>query len=296
MKKFGLSVAGVCLLAVSVLAGKVAAQEKEMSGPPKILTVAREFVKPGKNGQDHEKTESMFVEAMRKAKWPTTYLGMESLSGKNRALFLTGYESFDAWEKDVAGEQKNPVLAASLQRAYTADAVLLDSFETSVWMYRPDMSMNPPADVSGFRLMEFDVFHIKPGQEAEWDEAVKMVKEAYGKVPDTHWAMYQMLYGGGGVYVVITPMSGGAEIDKGFAADKQFAEAMGADGMKRLSELSRMAVESRDNELFLINAHMSYVSDDVANKAPDFWKPKATHAAAGSAKKDEKKPEVTTKP
>jgi hypothetical protein len=293
MKTFALSVAGVCLLTASVLAGRAAAQEKEMTGPPKILTVAREFVKPGKNGQDHEKTESMFVEAMRKAKWPTSYLGMESLSGKNRALFLTGYESFDAWEKDIAAEQKNAVLAASLQRAYEADAVLLDSFETSVWMYRPDQSMNPPSDVSKFRLMEFDVFHIKPGQEAEWDEAVKMVKEAYAKVPDSHWAMYQLLYGGGGAYVVITPMSGGADVDKGFAADKQFAEAMGADGMKRLSELSRMAIESRDNELFLVNAHMSYVSEEVANKAPDFWKPKATHAAV--AKKDEKKEEAAPK-
>jgi hypothetical protein len=290
MKKFGLSVAGVCFLAASVLAGKVAAQEKEMSGPPKILTVAREFVKPGKNGPDHERTESMFVDAMRRAKWPTHYLGMESLSGKNRALFLTGYESFDAWEKDVAAEQKNTVLAGSIQRAYEADATLLDSFETSVWMYRPDQSMNPPADVSGFRLMEFDVFHIKPGQEAEWDEAVKLVKEAYSKVPDSHWAMYQLLYGGGGTYVVISPSSGGAEIDKGFAADKQFAEAMGADGMKRLSELSRMAIESRDNELFLVNAHMSYVSDEVASKAPDFWKPKSTHLATGAKKEEKKEP------
>ena len=54
------------------------------------------IVKPSKAGVAHEKAESVFVDAMRRAKWPTYYIGMTSLSGKARALFLTSFESFDA--------------------------------------------------------------------------------------------------------------------------------------------------------------------------------------------------------
>jgi hypothetical protein len=76
----------------------VAAQED--MGPPKVLVIEREFVKPGKAGSLHEKSESQFVQAFTAAKWPTHYLAMASLSGRPRALFMLGYPSFEAWEKD----------------------------------------------------------------------------------------------------------------------------------------------------------------------------------------------------
>ena len=89
--------------------------------PPKILTITREFVKPGKNGNAHDKTESMFVSAMAAAKWPAHYLAMDSVSGKPRSLFFTGYESFEAWQKDVQAQEKNATLWAALDRANEAD-------------------------------------------------------------------------------------------------------------------------------------------------------------------------------
>jgi hypothetical protein len=54
---------------------------------------------------------------MSDAKWPTYYLGLDSLSGKVRSIFLTGYDSFETWEKDMHAQQKNPKLAAALDRA-----------------------------------------------------------------------------------------------------------------------------------------------------------------------------------
>jgi len=35
---------------------------------------------------------------MARAKWPTHYLAVDSITGKPRSLFFTGYESFEAWE------------------------------------------------------------------------------------------------------------------------------------------------------------------------------------------------------
>ena len=90
-----------------LLGGLGMAVAQEPTPPPKVLSVIREFVKPGKSGAPHEKAESAFVQAMTRAKWPTHYLAVSSITGKPRVLFLTGYDSFEAWEKDVLATQSN---------------------------------------------------------------------------------------------------------------------------------------------------------------------------------------------
>src|SRR6516164_3611764 len=87
------------LCSFSVGAGVVLAQEGVMA-PPKVLVIEREFLKPGKAGSAHAKTESAFVQAMTAAKWPTHYLAMDSLSGPSRSLFFLGNPSFEGWEAD----------------------------------------------------------------------------------------------------------------------------------------------------------------------------------------------------
>src|ERR1700730_5239292 len=109
------------LLGTCVLVGGLGiAAAQETTPPPKVLSIQREFIKPGKAGAVHEKSESAFVQAMTRAKWPTHYLALNALSGKSRALFLTGYDSFEAWEKDTLAVQKTPTLSAAIDRAALA--------------------------------------------------------------------------------------------------------------------------------------------------------------------------------
>ena len=112
-------------LSLAVVGSSLAAaqemQGQEMQGPPKVLQITREFIKPGKSGALHDASESKFVAAMTKAKWPTHYVAMNSLSGKSRALYLAGYPSFDAWGKDNAAIDKNKDLSAELDRDSVAD-------------------------------------------------------------------------------------------------------------------------------------------------------------------------------
>src|ERR1700733_8903870 len=128
MKKLiGLSV-GLGLLFIG--SGIASAQEMpDKMGPPKVLVIMREFLKPGKSGSLHEKTESAFVNAMAAAKWPTHYFAADSLSGPSRSLFFVGYDSFAAWEKDNTATQNNTTLASALDRASIADGDLLTSYE-----------------------------------------------------------------------------------------------------------------------------------------------------------------------
>jgi hypothetical protein len=181
MRKFDRFVVALSLAAT--YACVTAAQETPSgsSSIPKVLQITREFVKPGKAGMVHDKTESAFVDAMAHAKWPTHYIGMTSLSGKSRALYLTSYESFDAWQKDTEAVTKNATLSAALERALVADGELLDSMDQGVFYFREEMSLHPRADLSQMRFMALVLFHVRPGKEKQWTEVVNMAKAGYEK-------------------------------------------------------------------------------------------------------------------
>lgn len=281
---------GVCL--ALVCAEVAAAQESRAHKPPQILTITREFVKPGKTGPAHEKAESLYVEAFERAKWPTHYIGMESLSGKARALFFVGYESFEAWEKDAQATARNEALSAGIAHADAVDGELLESKDLAAWYYEEEGSYNSAVDIASIRCFEIERFTIRQGHEKEWNEAVKLVKTALAKSrPDSQWAMYAAVYGvGTPTHIVITPLKSAAEIDRAFANNPKFAAAMGEDGMKRLDELSAAAIESSETNLFTINPKMSYPAEDWVKANPEFWKPKA--AAPAAPKKSAKKPDA----
>jgi hypothetical protein len=253
---------------------------------PKVLAITREFTKPGKSGMVHDKAESAFVQAMTRAKWPTHYTGMTSLSGKQRALFLTQYESFEAWEKDTQATQKSTALSAALDRAFMADGELLDSLDQGVFVFNEEQSLRPRPDLSQMRYLEISAYVVRAGHDSEWREAVKMVKAAYEKaVPESHWGMFDQVFGGEGeVHLVLISRKSLAEIDHGAEEGKKFEAAMGEKGMKKLDELVAASVESSRHNLFAFNPAMSYVPDEWIKSAPDFWKPKAAAMPAAKPK------------
>lgn len=282
---------GFCLPAVIAFAQENSAKT---TPPPKVLSVFREFTKPGKAGPPHERSESAFVQAMEKAKWPTHYLAVDSVTGKSRSLFLTGYDSFADWEKDVMATQKNETLSAEISRAAVADGDLLSDTDASAWVYNSDHSLRAPVDIPHMRYFEIDVFTVKPGHDKDWDDIMKLVLPAYEKLPDAHWAAYDNVYGGANEHVFFVPMKSAAEIDHNLASDKDFRAAIGEEGMNKLNELMAAAVESVRSNLFSFNPKMSYVSDDWIKADPSFWKPKARKPMA--SKKPEEKPAEPTKP
>ena len=275
---------GLCFL----LGGLSMAAAQETTPPPKVLSILREFVKPGKAGAVHEKSESAFVQAMARAKWPSHYLALNSITGKPRVLFLTGYDSFAAWEKDYMAEQANPTLSAAIEKANVADGELLSEVDASALVFHEEYSLRPAVDIPHMRMFEISVYRVRPGHDADWDAIVKMVLAAYEKIPDVHFATYRAAYGQEGTtYVVFSPMKSAGELDLDSERDKQFMANMGEDGAKKFGELLAATIETSQHNLFYFSPAMSYVADEWIKADPDFWKPKP-HAAA--PKKCEEKP------
>lgn len=266
-----------------------AAQNDSSTSPlPKVLQITVEYTKPYKGGAAHDKTESVFVAAMRRAKFPVHYVAMNALSGKSRELFMSQFDSFAEMEKDYKSMDSNPALSAELERAGLADGELLNGVEQSVYTYDGDLSFHPHTDLDNHRVYQFEVFHVRPGKIKEWRDAVKMVKDAHEKAgTSAHWGMYEAAFGApDGTFIAVTGDPSMSAIDQAFSEDKKFREAIGGDeGMSKLDALFGDAVESSRGELFFVNPKESYVSDDWIKADPSFWMPKPPAAKTAAKAK-----------
>jgi hypothetical protein len=273
-------------LSLAIAAGALAAAQ-DTASMPQILQITREVIKPYKNGMAHDKTESAFQQAMTKAKFPAYYVGVDSLSGTERALFLTGYSSFAEWEKDNKLVDKNPALGAELEHASIADGELLSSVDSLVYTYSEELSYKAHSSLEHARYLEITVFHVRLGHGDDWRKLGKMVKDTHDKAgTNAHWAMYEAAYGADdGTYILLSADNSMADIDTGFADGKKFHDALGDEGMKKLDALYGATVESAHSELFSINPKQSYVPEEWIKADPDFWKPKAASTKPAATKK-----------
>jgi hypothetical protein len=248
-------------------------------GPPNVLVFQREYLKPGKGGMLHERSESAFVRAFADAKYPTHYFALDSMSGPSRALFFIPYDSFAAWEKDNANQRANKALSAAIDHAQLMDGDLLTSFDSGAATLRPDLSLNKD-QILGTRYFEITTFVVKPGHEHEFEELARIYIDGFRKVaPEAHWDCFEVMYGtitpgipAGSTFVVMNLMKSLAEVDKGAADFKKFADEEGAGGMKKISELSAASIETTSTSLFEINPRMSYPPQEWIDKDPTFWK------------------------
>lgn len=266
---------GLSLAAVG--ASLAPAQDAASTSIPRILQITREYTKPYKGGAAHDKTESAFITAMNRAKFPAYYVGMNSMSGKARSLFMTRYSSFAEWEKDNDISAKG-ALAADIERASLADGELLEEVDSGVYAYEEELSYHPHNDIQKHHFYQVFAFHVRPGHEKEWRELVKMVKDAHEKAGDSaHWGMYRLMFGGeGGTYVALSGDPSMSVIDDAFTGRKKYLEALGGEeGMAKADALFGAAVDTSHSELFAVNPKQSYVSADWIKEDANFWKPKA---------------------
>src|ERR1700751_3200144 len=147
---------------------------QDSTKPPAILQITREWIKPGKSGAIHDKSEAAFVSAVTRAKIQGHYVALNSMSGKSRALYISRYPSFQAWEEDNKNIEKNTSISAELDHDLVADGELLDGVDQVVYGYNEEMSFHPRPDLSQARYYQINIFHVRPGHSKQWMDAVKM--------------------------------------------------------------------------------------------------------------------------
>ncbi len=283
----------VCLAAGACLAAASVALAQEKTGPPKVLVIGREVVKPGQ-GSAHEKWEAGYPAAFAKAKWPTHYLAMTALTGENRVLFLAGYDSIADWEKDFKAQEKNEAFTASMDALNSKDGGFLSEARTAVALYQPDLSYHPPASIAKMRYFLIVSVHVKPGHNEHFEDVRKMVRAAHEKANATDgYAVYHITAGSdGSVYLLIVPMKSLAELDDfPNVHGKAYQDAVGDEGRRKIQELAREGQESSTTAIFAFSPKMSYVTKETIDADPDYWAPKPKAKAAMTEKQAEKQPE-----
>ena len=255
--------------------------ENEM---PKILVVQREFLKPGRIGSNHERTEKLFVQAMTAARSASYYFALDSMSGPSRSLFLSGYDSLAAWEKQNKADDKNATLTAALDHASLVDGEQQSGYEQGVFAYRDDLSLHP-GPLTGIRYIELTLFEVKPGHEHEFEELEKMYENYMKNMPNQNWVTLQAIYGvtEGSRYLVMTSYKELGDADQSFKDSGAFMKSSSAADKKRMAEIESSSLISEQTNLFEINPKISYPPPSWIKAEPDFWKPKAGSQAKSAA-------------
>ena len=276
----------IALLSLFPLATEAETQTAAM-GPPKVLQIGREQVKPGKNAL-HEKVEAGWPRLFANAHWPTHWLGVTSLTGPNEAWFLVGFDSLAAWEKDNQDMEKTPALKAQSDQLSQKDGELLSGTNSIAAVYNEEFSYRANVKLGEMRYFAVVTVHVRPGHDNDFTEARKLAKAAHEKANmDEHWAYYQVISGApAGTYLIFAPMKSLKEADAYPSLHgKAYKDALGEEGQKKMRELESAAILSSETNFFEFKPKMSYVTKEMAAADPAFWTPKSESLKASRQKK-----------
>ncbi|MGO9403106.1 MAG: hypothetical protein ACLPVW_06500 [Terriglobales bacterium] len=288
MKKWFCLVAGLSL----ALAGSPAAHaQTPVVPPPNILNIETVNIKPYADGP-YDKVASEYPGLSEQLKDPTHVLAMEALTGSPRAIYLAGYDSYEALQKNEEWLLGDPKADAKFDALDAREAAYVSEVHYTIWHFRPDLSNNVAgADIPHSHYWEVIVFHMRPGHVEQFEELTKLYRDASLKSgQNVPWATYQGLMGVTDSYLVLVPMTSLKDVDTGLAHRKDFGAALGNEGGQRMGKLTEESVASVEDNLWMVNPEWSYVEKSWIEADPQYWAPEpaAKHArkpAAGAAPK-----------
>jgi hypothetical protein len=286
MKKWFCSVAGLSL----ALAGSLAAQAQAPPvPPPNILNIEMNNIKPYQDGA-FDKVASEYPALSRQLKDPTHFVVLEALTGSPRAIYLYGYDSYEALQKNEEWELGNPAIDAKFDALDARQAPNVSEVRSAIWHYRSDLSNNPAeADIPHSHYWEVVIFHMRSGHVEKFEEMTKLYRDASLKIGrNVPWATYEGLAGVTDAYLVLIPMTSLKDEDIGLAHKKDFGAALGEEGSHRMNKLSEESVASVEDNIWMVIPEWSYVEKSWIDADRQYWAPEpaakpARKPAAGAA-------------
>lgn len=261
----------LCIGATTVLAQ---AQPLPTSQPA-LITIYREAVKIGR-AAEHERIEAGWPVAFERAKSPSYYLAMTSLTGRSEALFITPYASNAAIAEDMRREASDTVLAAELARLSRADAEVLDEWRIIQAVARPDLSYGTFPDLAKVRYWEIFTLRVRPGHEAEFEAAAKAYGAASSRTaPGRSYRTYQVTAGMlEPTFLVFSTVETYAQFDEMMASGQKTMQGFTPEEMATMQKFFTDGVLSTETNRYALNPTMSYVAAATRATDPVFWRPK----------------------
>lgn len=289
MKKFLLGA-----LALTLLVSTAWAQSDDGAMPaPKLIQIYREIVKPG-HTMAHEKTEAGWPKAYKASKAPAHYLAMTTITGPSEAWFTSGFDSYEAMEKQMKAERAEASLSAELARLSAADGEHLEGWRSFTARFREDLSLRPPLNIGSYRYMTVVTIRVRPGLQAKFVEARKAIKAAHEKAGlKDYYSIFEVNSGMvAPTFLLFIPMKSLKDADDGVALHQlpAYQEALGGeDGNKKLAELSAAAIISNESTILEFSPKMSNPPDNYAKGGnADYWSPKPAMAPKPKAAAEKK--------
>jgi hypothetical protein len=280
------------------LAAAVAAQSPEHTGPPPVLAILREEIKPGRMAA-HEKLNAAFVAAVSRTPSQSRWLGLVPVSGdENTTLFISAFANFAEVETARTADEAQLANAAFKAEVEAIDkqngaADIHGAQRTTYARYRPDLSFHPAAmeEVAQSRYFGITTVRVKYNRIPDYVEHMKAVNAAREKagVP-IRLAAYQVTSGAQyGTFLYFRPLKSLKTWDDDFAAtaegQKAMTEAYGGEEAARKVRLQGAdLVVAADNAVYAFNPKISRPSPEFAKYDVAFWAPKAADTRTAAAR------------
>ena len=278
------------LLLLSAL--PVHAQEAHEMGPPKVLLIVREEIKPGMMGA-HGRHSSDFASIFHQLQTPNHRIAMVPVAGnENEVLYITAAQSFAEIETiNRSTDQKigsaNGNMRVKLDALDKEAPSMHSAMRDMLAVYRPELSFNPGVNIARMRYFTITTTRIRPGFDSAYAEYIqKMVNIARqkAKVDDLHLAVFQVVSGApGGTYLIFRPLSSLAEMDNPIGM--KVRAAMSDEQRKDADKAVREAVMSSEVSTYAFAPSMSYMPREFTAMDAAFWTPKPQTAVKPKPRK-----------
>lgn len=267
MKKCMFNSLALCLF----LAGSIGAFAQ---GPPKVLLIVREDIKPGMMGP-HAQEANNVVQIYKKANSPHHRLALIPVAGnENEVMYFWGFDSFAAMEK--SNKDLETIATVTFKADFDKVRPPGEDYHSlqrdTIAVLREDLSYNMGADISRMRYMRIQTIRVKPGHAREYEESRKMTKAAHETAKiDEHMVVFQVLGGmQSGTYLVMIPwnsLDGMATIPHG----KAYMDVLGDDRRDKIEKIENDSVVFSAVDVYAFAPQLSYVRKEMVSADPGYW-------------------------
>ena len=267
----------------------------EGPGPSKVLRIVREEIKPAR-GAAHARAEEAYVRAGAASKMPAYWIGMSAISGPSEAWFFSGYDSYDALEKE--NDAFNAAVGKQMEAADEGDA----QFRTGTRLYllelNEDLSYQMRPTVKDMRYITVMTVRVKPGHSRAFLDMRKALTAAHAKAKvEEHWAFYEVTSGAPvGTYMILFGSSAMKDDDTD-PHTQAYRDAVGDEGRTSSEAFMWEGIAGMETATFEISPQMSHVPAECVAARPGFWKaPTMKKMTSAEPKESAVKPASLAKP